>query len=316
MLKMGYDVALANSAKPGGGEIKLGAESHRIIPWEEAMGPDRINVIHSDIPPVFHKLGNRVFWAHGTPRHVFLYSYMHGGSALEVSAYLVDRCELVIVTNPNYIPYWQELTDDPDKIKFVPGGVDVDRFKPEGKAMKFTGKPSVGYLDPIRVGVKDPFDLMFAVKKLGKTNPNIKLILGGVRQEKLFIISYLAGRLKLDANLETVIVGMYPNVTEIYRGLDILVSPVEGGTVSTVAAEAMACGCPAITLEGSDMPSYMKCRPDPESMAEAIETLWAAIQADRDSVRERAREIAVKHYNIEETARRFVEELEGRFAPA
>ena len=160
--------------------------------------------------------------------------------------------------------------------------------------------------------MKDPFDLMFAIRKLGKTNPNIKLVLGGIPQEKMFLISYLAGRLKLDVNLDTIIVGMYQNVTEIYRGLDMLVSPVRGA-VSTVAAEAMACGCPAITLEGSNMISCETCKPCPNSMAKAIQRLWDRIQSDREYVRKHAREIAVKHYDIRNTVRRLVEEIEKAF---
>ena len=301
MKQMGYDVALASSLHKDGGEIDFGKFGvHRFIPWSEAVGKECINIFHSDVPPPFNKLENRVFWAHGSPHHVFLYDYVHGTDGFATSAYLIENCDLVIVTNPSYIQYWQEIAER-DKVRHVPGGVDLDRFKPEGKSLKFSGEPSVGYLDPIRPGVKDPFNLLFAMKKVGRNNPKARLVLGGISQDKVVYLSYVAGRIKLDINLDTVVVGMYKNVTEIYRGLDMIVSPLQGGIVSTVAAEAMACGCPAIVLEGSDMQAYAKCRDDPVSMASAIEEVWSQVREDRVKVRSLARKIALENYDIRRT---------------
>ena len=315
MLQMGYDVALAHSAKPGGGEISFGALGvHRIIPWDDAIGENVVNVIHTDIPPIFNRLPNKVFWAHGSPHQVFLRDYIVGDGSLSVSAYLVDRCDLVIVTNSDYVAYWSEFVDDgDDKVRFVPGGVDLDRFRPEGKHMKFSGKPSIGYLDPIRPGLKDPFNLMISMKKVAREVATAKLVLGGISHEKVSLMSYLVGRLKLDMNVDRIIVGLYPQVTEIYRGLDMVVSPVVGGIVSTVAAEAMACGCPAIVLLGSNRPAVLKCKNNPDDMAKAILRLWDMIEGDRNRVREHARGIAERHYNIVNTVKAFVKALEDFF---
>lgn len=69
-----------------------------------------------------------------------------------------------------------------------------------------------------------------------------------------------------------------------------------------MAAEALACGCPTILLEGQeDKPASAKCFDSPQSMADAIVSLWERIKADPEGERGRARKIAEKNYDIKDT---------------
>ena len=315
MLQMGYDTVLASTNMRDGGEVKLGKYGiHKVIPWSEVEGDDHINILHTDKPPCLKRLRNTVFPTHGSPFYVFMDDYIKADGSTAIIAELIDRCDLVISWNKKYIQYWVELTDNPGKIKYVRGGVDVNRFTMEGDHIDFGFHPVVGYCDAIRPGIKQPFNLLFAMKKVAREIDTVKLELFGLPHDKSYYWYYLFGRLKLDTVVDKVVIGMYPEISKFYRGLDLLVHPVSGGTVTSVGAEAMACGCPVIALEGDDeYPAMMKCKDEPDSMAEAIMKLWEAIESDRESIRKKARELAEKYYNIENTVKELVKIFEDFF---
>jgi len=300
MLQLGYDARLCSNKFPDGGEIDLGrAGRHRVYSWNDAIAGDAVNVIHTDIPKVINKLPNKVMPCHGSPLYVFYDDYLKRDGSLSVSAHLVDVCDLVICWNPDHIAYWSEFTDNPDKIKYVRGGIDVDRFTPVGEKVNFLHHPCIAYADAIRVGIKQPYTLLFAIKKVAREIPDVRLQLVGIPSERQGFWHYLIGRLKLDVHVENIFVGLHPNISAIYRGVDMLIHPVIGGSISSVGCEALACGCPVIVLEGrDDVVASLKCRDHPDDMAEAILKLWDRIQRDGDKVRKEARELAVKNYNI------------------
>jgi len=315
MLRLGCETYLCSSEHPNGSEIDVDGTKHRVVPWSTAMERDSVNILHTDIPPWFGRLPNRVFPTHGSPFYVFIEDYLKSDSSLAVSAYLADRCEMIICWNPRHETYWKELTDDPSKIVSIRGGVDLERYTPEGDKIEFKHHPSVGYCDAIRVGIKQPFTLLFAAKKVAREISETRLQLVGVPPEKQGFWHYLIGRLKLDVNVENIFVGMHPKIATIYRGLDMLVHPVSGGVVSSTGAEALACGCPVVILEGDDwFVASEKCRDDPDDMARAIFRLWDRIQQDRAKVREESRKLAEEHYNIENTVKRMMEAFERFFS--
>ncbi len=78
--------------------------------------------------------------------------------------------------------------------------------------------------------------------------------------------------------------------------------------MSRVGAEALACGAPVIMLEGCpEKKATLKCKDTPQSMADAIETVWTKVQKNPKGMRRQARKIAEKHYDIKDTVKGFLE---------
>lgn len=313
MLRQGYDTYLCSTEYPDGKVLQLGDVKIRFREWKEAGGKDSINIFHCDIPPCVLKLKHRVFPIHGGPLHCFYEEYTKSDASLATAGSLLELSDLSVVWNPKHIQYWSEFTD-PEKLVYVKGGIDLRKYSPNGDKTEFVSHPTVGYCDAIRLGIKQPFNLLFAIKKVARELPGVRLELINIPPEKSGFWHWLVGRLKLDVNCENIVVGIHPNLPVIYRGLDMLVHPISGGSMSSVGCEALACGCPTIILSGeSYTEASAKCDDTPDSMAKAILKLWDRIQREgADKVRAEARSIAEKNYSIENTVKALIAAFESK----
>lgn len=263
--------------------------------WDWARNAD-VNVVDGLVPPIFDELKNRIFIAHGSPRHCFRQQLLGFDPALEVSINMVRDCELVVTWNKEYVRYWSAFTE-PGKVRWVPGGIDLSRWSRLGERFTFDSHPQVGFMEMPRLG-KMPFTFLFAVKKAHKSIPSLRVQLLNIdvddRVKLLWMM--LVTRLDLNRIVGTFGVGPHPDPGKVYRSLDILVSPVEGGVLSTVGGECLASGTPVIILEGDpEFQASEKCRDDPASMGEAIIRLWRRMVNDEEGVRAEAQRLAKKH---------------------
>jgi len=170
------------------------------------------------------------------------------------------------------------------KITIIPGGVDLERFYPaidktemrqhlnisQEKMILFTVRNLVS-----RMGLEG---LIYAVKEVVKTVPDICLVVGGEGPLKNDLIS-LTQKLGMENNVK--FVGFIPEVAlpDYYRMADIFILPtVELEGFGLVTLEALACGTPVLgtpvggTLEilSKLNSKYLFRDTKPESMAELI----------------------------------------------
>ena len=312
MVEMGYNVFLASSRHPDGGQLDLKPFGvHPLIPWKNCFDKNTVNIIHTDIPPCFNRLKNTVFPTHGSPYYVFLEDYLKKDHSYSVSEYLARNCSLVVTWNPKHIQYWRYFNEN---ITYVRGGVDCKRFTPNGPKQVFLHHPTLLYCDAIRPGIKDPLNVLFASKILEKEIDDIRLELFNIPLEHSGLIHYIIGSLNLGVTVENVVIGAIPQISKYYRGADIVFNLVRGGSISSVGCEAMACGTPVILLEGEPWnPALMKCKDTPEDIAKAVIKLWDKMRENPEKMRKKARQIALKYYNIENTVRKLVEIFENNF---
>ena len=171
-----------------------------------------------------------------------------------------------------------------EKIIIVPGGVDLERFYPaidktkirrhldvpQGEMILFTVRNLVS-----RMGLEG---LIYALKEVVKTEPDIYLILGGEGPLKNDLIS-LTKKLGIENNVK--FAGFIPEVElpDYYRMADIFVLPtVELEGFGLVTLEALACGIPVLgTPVGGTVEilskldsKYLFRDTKPESMVELI----------------------------------------------
>lgn len=276
--QLGYESHICFWSKKDGGRL-LYPRGDIIEASPHSISQGAINITHDQLPP--YNLDNWVTEMHGMPQFT-----ARELDPLSVACYKLKRADLIFTRFPSHIQYWQELTDKP--IHVIPAGVDLERYKPEGKKVSWT-RPVILWADTWRDPVKNPMDLLYAMKLINKELPMHGLKLVGIPSEKIQTIAYMAGRLGLDSCIEWPIETMVQNMDEVYRGADVMYSDTnhEGSNSSW---EAEACGLSVVHHQNS-----------PKEIA------WAIIE--RVKLNER---IPIRR-DIKETARKMMDVLEIAF---
>jgi len=148
-----------------------------------------------------------------------------------------EAADAIVVPSHFAASTYIEQGVNPSKVRIIPYGANVSRFRPEGRPpddefrVLFVG--GIG----LRKGIMDLFDA-FSKLKL----PNKRLILVGSLQPEM---KTLLRRVDLP-NVE--FVGSVPNagLRELYSTSHVFVLPSVSDGFGMVMAEAMACGCPVI----------------------------------------------------------------------
>jgi len=163
---------------------------------------------------------------------------------------LLREADIIIITQPNYCNYSYHLKQYKDKIKVIPNGVDIERFKPlnvekEEKTLFFLSS-----LDEFHryKGLDYLFEGLIIIKKRIQ---DVKLIIGGEGK----LLNYYKQRvilMGLEDNVE--FVGFIPDekIVEYYNKCDIFVLPsisAKQEGFGIVLPEAMACERPVVSTE-------------------------------------------------------------------
>lgn len=310
-LELGVEAAICDPKnRSGGSKVKFRRRTVQTQPWRYASQKDVVNAFSSESPPCFRKLKHTVFMAHGTPEYCFLVEVVKGTPALTTSIGLIREYDATVCWTPFEAEYWQIIY--PDKpIYALTHGVDLQYWSPAEPETPFKSHPTVVSADVGRLG-KLPFTLLFAVKKAQEKLSELKLNLMGIFKDQQATMLLLIHKLNLELDIPVMVVGLLPNIREVYRAADMVFSCAENGLMSRVAIEALACGCPTIVLEGqSCLAATTKCKNNIGSMADAIVKLWSVIKEDPEKARTDARRLAEEHYDVKETAKQFIHIAEG-----
>jgi len=163
---------------------------------------------------------------------------------------LLREADIIIITQPNYCNYSYHLKQYKDKIKVIPNGVDIERFKPlnvekEEKTLFFLSS-----LDEFH-RYKGLDYLLEGLITIKKRIQDVKLIIGGEGK----LLNYYKQRvilMGLEDNVE--FVGFIPDekIVEYYNKCDIFVLPsisAKQEGFGIVLPEAMACERPVVSTE-------------------------------------------------------------------
>lgn len=223
---------------------------------------------------------------------------------------VLKLCDKIIVLSNFNREQLQGLYSIPnDKIKVVPGGVDIDRFKPapsKGIAKKQLGLKedrtvllTVRRLVP-RMGIEK---LLIAMKDVVKQRNNIQLIIGGrgyLKEdiEKMIRQESLSDNVRLVGYIDDKELVLY------YQAADLFVLPTEYlEGFGLVTLEALAAGLPVIgtPLGGTQEilrdldPRWLFRGTDPKEMAEDILKQLDFLQSAKDINRE-CRDYVISKY--------------------
>jgi glycosyltransferase involved in cell wall biosynthesis len=247
----------------------------------------------------------RVQFIHGTPEACYDGEKESGSFSAVIGG--LENLDGSVVFNKRQASFWSQF-DQRGTLYCVPKGIDLDRFKPQGKKVAVKGSPAIGMGEILR-SIKVPLVPYWAINEYYKTNEKVRLyhwgVDGGPERSIMEMMMYKGRFDKFMGDHRLRGVQEYPE--DWMRAVDMVLSPSLYGDPSRVACEAMACGCPVINFDSSsrygDSHSYMHADAlDAISMAECIAKVYDKVRANRDAVRQECRQIAEQHYDINTTA--------------
>ena len=163
-----------------------------------------------------------------------------------MTLYIAKNVDKIICVNEDYIPIFKEWGVDPEKLVFIPNGVDTKKFSPgESKAKKkFKDQKLIVYFG--RLHYQKNVDLLIRSFKIVKEKiSNVKLIIigSGTDFDKLKKMS--------SDDKDIIMTGFVPDeeLIDYLRAADVVVFPSRGENASFTIMEAMACQLPVISSD-------------------------------------------------------------------
>jgi len=161
-----------------------------------------------------------------------------------MTLFIAKNVNKIICVNEDYIPIFKDWGVDPEKLIYIPNGVNTKRFSPgESKVKnKFLDKKIIVYFG--RLHYQKNVDLLIKSFKFVKEKvSNVKLVIIGTGTDfdKLK---------KMSAHDNDIIMtGFLPNeeLLDYLRVADVVVFPSRGENASLTIMEAMACELPVIS---------------------------------------------------------------------
>ncbi|WP_166833360.1 glycosyltransferase [Kocuria sp. JC486] len=164
---------------------------------------------------------------------------------------IVDRSQAVVVNTASEA---RDLTSlysaDPDRVRVIPPGVDVEVFRPGGPAAR-DGAFTIGFAGRLQP-LKGPQILVEALALVRAAAPGLdaRLWLAGVGSSEFTAeLDERVARLGLGHVVETV--GSLPveELARRFRSSDVIAVPSSSETFGLVALEAQACGTPVVATD-------------------------------------------------------------------
>lgn len=278
-----------------------------------------IIVRHSAIPQkVLDTHKPIVMVLHGTPEYTFLLEHTGKTRVLKeiiVSAENPDYKMFVTFWKENVFP-WQIWLPD-RKIGYVPSFVDLKKFNTEGKVHKFQspGKFNIVVTNVWRKEYVTPFSALFAAAKWVKTkHPEARIQVFGVPADdpKYPKNDGPVNRTLLALQKANCVGRCYrivPNLDEVYRAADMMVTPHV--VASRTVREALASGCPVVAGAGNPYTPYTADPRSINSFVHAIDECYKDIKKDKGYTRREARDVAEKEFNFEQVGQAMKKIFEG-----
>ena len=219
--------------------------------------------------------------------------------------WLINKMDAVIVTSEHNIQFldWYSA--------IIQHGVDTEIFKPGkiyGKAAADLGSPTIGFVGRIRP-LKGTDLFVEAMIQIIREFPDCSAVLAGLCRPKFAEFeNKLRDRIKR-VNLEKRIVFLGEQkrtaLVQLYRQMDICVTPSRVEGFGLVPLEALACGTPVVTSDTGAWPLIVDSEVGGIARAGDLESLTEEIRlllSDRIRLRKMrvaARQRVVMHYSIE-----------------
>lgn len=267
-----------------------------------------IIVRHSALPQkIFDAHKPIVMPLHGAPEYTFLLEHVGNSRVLREimeSAKNKDYKAFITFWKENLF-HWRILLPKDMLILYVPPAVDLNKFQPGGKLFDFGNK--AGDINIVVTGVwrkeyTTPYSVIFAAAKwIHDKHPNARLHVFGIPGDNA---KYPKNSGPVNQTLLALqrdkLVGhcfrIVGNLDEVYRSADMAIT--QHTIASRTVREALASGCPLVAAAGNKYTPYVADPRDTQGFVDAIERCYQDIKKDKVKVRNAARQVAEKEFNL------------------
>jgi glycosyltransferase involved in cell wall biosynthesis len=159
---------------------------------------------------------------------------------------------IIVLSHYTQDKLWKAYKIPSQKILIIPGGVDLERFRPAGDRMEIRRRLNIPEDRMVLLTVRNLVsrmgleNLIAAMKDVVESMPDVCLIIGGSGILKDELVK-LSRRLKIEGNIK--FAGFIPDqdLPDYYRAADAFILPtLELEGFGLVTLEAMACGTPVL----------------------------------------------------------------------
>ena len=203
--------------------------------------------------------------------------------------HVASSAEWIVVSTPDERESLvQQYGASPDRVQVVPGGVDLERFRPQEQAAV---RPRLG-LDPrervvLYVGRVEPFkgtEVLLRAMAQVRSPEDIQLVIvggGGDEDPEVARLQRLSVELGIQSRVRWQSATPHEELPDYYAAADVCVVPSYHESFGLAALEAMACGTPVIASRVGSLRSLVLdgrtgCLVeghDPETFARCLEEL-------------------------------------------
>lgn len=246
---VGIDAQFIDFAHNGEMSCREGLQDGEVItmPLDWAKEADLV-ISHSATPSEIIYSKPCVLALHGRPESSFNIE-LNGKSP--IMSTILSRCKKhnykgIVTFWPEYVFHWSKILNR--EISYIPSPVNFDEYTPNGKKRELTGNPRILICDMWRDDTT-PFNLIFAAQYFkDHYYPNAKVYLYGIEKNPAYdFLTQMQG-------MFGVISGLTSHLDEIYRSVDMVITP---NIISTrVIREALASNCPVVAPVGCSYTPY------------------------------------------------------------
>jgi len=282
---------------------------------EWAVNEADIIVHHSAIPPKVAATGKPiVFYLHGRPEYSFILDWRFKKGCM--------RAEMAYAKNKQYkkfLTFWPEHKDTWSHIlnvdvDYVSPPVDLKNYSLEGKKYELKptekGRPNILICDMWREDIS-PFNSVLAAIKFAEEHcPEARIHIVALPLPKANpVIDPLFANLRKSGKIGK-LTTIIPNLDEMMRACDILVSPV--GIETRTSLEAAACGLSIVGGNGNSLASFVADPRDIGATSKAIAACWEKTKnKGLQNTREENRKSLESKFNLEKTGKQVKGIYEG-----
>ncbi len=173
-----------------------------------------------------------------------IFSFFYRGIIKWVTLLSASAVDKLICVNNDYLETYVEWGIDPQKLAFIPNGIDTEKYSPgiSDIKQKLGCKHLVIYWG--RIGYQKNIQLLIKAFQI-LDNADIKLVIIGKGPDRPMLQKVAKG------NENIIFTGYLPHdmLLEYARGADVAALPSRGESWGLVIGEAMACGLPVISSD-------------------------------------------------------------------
>ncbi len=160
--------------------------------------------------------------------------------------------KIIVLSRYTQDKLWNAYKIPPSKIVIIPGGINIEGFRPAGDRMEIRRRLDIPQEKTILLTIRNLVprmgleNLIAAMKDVVENIPDAYLIIGGSGSLKEELVQ-LSRRLKIEGNIK--FVGFIPeqDLPDYYRAADAFILPtLELEGFGLVTLEALACGTPVL----------------------------------------------------------------------